>query len=361
MRRAIELAERGAGRVSPNPLVGAVLVDATGAVLAEAFHRRAGEAHAESLALAAAGERARGATLYCTLEPCSHFGRTPPCADAVVAAGIARVVVGHRDPNPVVDGRGLERLRAAGIEVVEGILADDAAALNRAFARHVTTGLPYVTWKVAASLDGRVAAADGSSRWISGEPSRADAHRLRAAADAIVVGSGTVLADDPHLTVRDPAYEGEPVLRVVVDGRGRVTPAHRVFDGAAPTLVATTHRAADDVRAAWRATGADVVEIPDDGAGHPDVAELLAVLGKRDVQGVLLEGGPTLAWAMLAAGRIDRIVLYAAPMLVGGEAAPAILGGAGFRPIADAAHVVIDDVRRIGDDLRVEAHVHGHR
>ena len=361
MRRAIELAERGAGLVSPNPLVGAVIVDAAGAVIAEAFHHRAGAAHAEALALEIAGDAARGATLYCTLEPCSHFGRTPPCADALVAAGIARVVVGQRDPNPIVDGRGIARLRAAGIEVVEGLLADDVAALNRAFTHHVTTGLPYVTWKIAASLDGRVAAADGSSRWISGEASRADAHRLRAAADAIVVGSGTVLTDDPHLTVRDPGYAGEPVLRVVVDGRGRVTPTHRVLDAAAPTLVATTDRAPDALRTAWRDAGAEVVELPTDRAGRPDVRELLADLGKRGVQGVLLEGGPTLAWSMLEADRIDRIVLHTAPILVGGDDAPGILGGAGFRPIAGAAHIVIDDVRRLGDDLRVEAHVHGHR
>lgn len=361
MRRAIELAGQGAGLVSPNPLVGAVVVDVAGEVVGEAFHRRAGERHAEAIALDLAGGRARGATLYCTLEPCTHFGRTPPCVDAIVAAGIARVVVAGRDPNPVVDGRGVARLRAAGVEVVEGVLADEAAALNRAFARHVTTGLPYVTWKVAASLDGRVAAADRSSRWITGAASRADAHRLRAAADAIVVGSGTVLTDDPHLTVRDPAYVGDPVLRVVVDGRGRVSPSHRVLDAAAPTLVATTRRAEALVRAAWRDAGAEVVELPEDAAGHPDLAELLADLGKRGVQGVLLEGGPTLAWAMLAIDRIDRIVLHTAPILVGGEDAPGALGGSGFRPIADAARVVIDDVRRLGDDLRVEAHVHGHR
>lgn len=339
MRRAIGLAERGAGLVSPNPLVGAVIVDAAGEVVAEAFHRRAGSAHAEVLALEAAGAAARGGTLYCTLEPCSHFGRTPPCADAIVAAGVARVVIGERDPNPIVDGRGIARLREAGIEVVEGVLAEEVAALNRAFARHVTTGLPYVTWKVAASLDGRVAAADGSSRWISGEASRADAHRLRAAADAILVGSGTVVADDPHLTVRDPGYAGDPVLRVVVDGRGRVTPGHRVLDDAAPTLIATTNRAEGATRAAWRDAGAEVVELPTDPSGHPDLRELLADLGKRGVQGVLLEGGPTLAWGMLEADRIDRIVLHTAPILVGGDGAPATLG----------------------DDLRVEAHVHGHR
>lgn len=361
MRRAIELAERGSGMVSPNPLVGAVIVDPTGAVVAEAFHRRAGEPHAEALALEAAGSRARGATLYCTLEPCAHFGRTPPCADAIIAAGIARVVVAHRDPNPVVDGRGLARLRAAGLDVSEGVLGEEAAARNRAFARHVTTGLPYVTWKIAASLDGRVAAGDGSSRWISGEAARADAHRLRAAADAIVVGSGTVLADDPNLTVRDPGYAGEPVLRVLLDGRGRIHPPRHVLDGQAPTLVATTRLAPDAARVAWRSVGAEVVDLAEDADGHPDVTDLLAQLGKRGVQAVMLEGGPTLAWAMLAADAIDRIVLYTAPILVGGTTAAGILGGPGFRPIADAAHVVIDDVRRIGDDLRVEAHVHGHR
>lgn len=361
MRRAIELAEQGAGTVSPNPLVGAVLVDASGRVVAEGFHRRAGEPHAEALVLAEAGGSARGATLYSTLEPCSHFGRTPPCADAIVAAGVTRVVIGERDPNPVVDGGGVARLRDAGIEVVEGMLSDEVSALNRAFARHVTTGLPYVTWKIAASMDGRVAASDGSSRWITGESARADVHRLRASVDAIMVGSGTVLADDPSLTVRHPGYSGDAPLRVIVDGRGRVGPSRSALDGSAPTLIATTAVVDPAARRSWRAAGAEVVEFPEEAPGRPHLAEVIADLGKRGIQGVLLEGGPTLAWSMVEQDLVDRIVAYTAPTLIGGVSAPGVLGGTGFAPIASARPVSIDDVRRIGDDVRMEAHVHGHR
>ncbi|MFM7719219.1 MAG: bifunctional diaminohydroxyphosphoribosylaminopyrimidine deaminase/5-amino-6-(5-phosphoribosylamino)uracil reductase RibD [Actinomycetota bacterium] len=360
MRRAIDLARLGAGLVSPNPLVGAVVVDASGEVVGEGAHLRAGEAHAEVIALAAAGDRASGATLHVSLEPCAHFGRTPPCADAIIAAGIRRVVVAARDPNPIVDGRGIARLRAAGIEVEEGVLREDAERLNRAFTRHVTTGLPLVTWKVAASLDGKVAAADGSSRWITGEAAREDAHRLRAEADAILVGSGTALADDPALTVRLPGYAGDPVLRVLVDSRGRVPGDRRLFDAAAPTFVATTASAAPAARDAWRAAGAEVVEFPD-ADGRVRLPELLAHLGKRDVQSVLLECGPALAWAMVAADLVDRVVVHTAPILLGGAAAPGVLGGEGFAPVGAARRLVVDEVRTIGDDIRVEAHVHRDR
>ena len=361
MRRAIDLALLGEGLVSPNPLVGAVVVDAHGVVVGEGSHRRAGEAHAEPIALAAAGERAHGATLYCTLEPCAHFGRTPPCVDAIVAAGITRVVVAARDPNPVVDGRGIGRLRALGIEVTEGVLREEAEALNRAFARHVRSGLPYVTWKVAASLDGKMAAADGTSRWITGDAARADVHRLRAASDAILVGAGTALADDPSLTVRHPGYAGDPVLRVLVDARGRVPSTGHLFDDAAPTLVATTPEAPASSRDAWRRAGAEVVEFAATPGGGVRLPDLAAHLGKRDVQSVLLECGPTLGWAMVEADLVDRVVLYMAPLLLGGTSAPGVLGGVGFAPVGEGRRLVLDEVRRIGDDVRVEAHVHRDR
>ena len=354
--RAIELAERGRGLVSPNPMVGAVVVSG-GETVGEGWHEGPGTPHAEVVALDEAGQRARGATLYTSLEPCVHFGRTPPCTDAIVRAGVARVVVAATDPNPVVDGRGLRALREAGVEVVEGVRAQEAERLNEAFAKHVRTGMPFVTWKAAVSLDGKVAARDGSSRWITGEQARADGHRLRGSADAIVIGAGTALADDPALTVRDPGYRGRQPIRVLVDARGRVDDGRALFDGSAPTIVATTELAPRARRDAWREAGADVLVFEPDDERVP-LAALLNDLGKRDVQGVLLEGGPTLVWSAVEGGLVDRVVVYVAPKLVGGVDAPGALGGAGLAPISEALRVRIRSVERVGEDVRVEADVH---
>jgi diaminohydroxyphosphoribosylaminopyrimidine deaminase/5-amino-6-(5-phosphoribosylamino)uracil reductase len=359
LERALGLAERGRGLTSPNPLVGAVVV-AEGRILGEGFHEGPGRPHAEIVALGEAGDGARGATLYTTLEPCDHFGRTPPCTRAIAGAGVARVVCAMGDPNPVVDGRGFAALEAAGIEVRTGVLAHDAMRLNEAYAKHVRTGLPFVTWKMAASLDGKVASRDGTSRWITGEAARADVHRLRAAADAILVGAGTALADDPSLTVRDPGYRGRPPLRVLVDARGRVPETGDLFDIAAPTMVATTSLAPRQRKEAWRARGAEVVEYEPEGGGVP-LPQLLSDLGKRDMQGVLLEGGPTLAWSMVEDRAVDKVVVYLAPKLIGGRDAPGVLGGRGFAPIAQAMQLSVASFDRVGDDLRVEAHVHRDR
>ena len=357
MERALALASRGVGLTSPNPMVGAVLV-AGGTVVGEGWHEGPGTPHAEVRALAAAGDRARGATLYTTLEPCTHQGRTGPCAPAVAEAGVARVVVGCRDPNPVVDGRGIELLRGNGIEVVEGVLHDRATRLVEGFARHVTTGLPFVTLKMAASLDGRTAARDGTSRWLTGDVAREDVHRLRAASDAIAVGSGTAVADDPALTVRLPGFRGRSPLRVLVDGTGRTPPGARLFDGTAPTLAATTAAAPPTSRRAWQEAGADV-EVLDEGTapGRVPIDRLMEALGKRDVQSVLIEGGPTLAWAALEAGVVDRFVLYLSPKLLGGTGAPGVLEGAGVPTVGEAAAVVIENVELMGGDLRVQARV----
>jgi len=361
MRRALELAARGRGLVSPNPMVGAVVVR-DGEVVGEGWYEGPrGRPHAEIHALGEAGDRAHGATLYCTLEPCDHHGSTPPCTDAVIASGVDEVVVAAGDPNPIVDGRGFARLRAAGIGITDGVLADEAHRLNAAFERHVTTGLPFVTLKSASSLDGKTAARDRSSKWITGEPARADVQRLRADADAIVVGAGTVLADDPSLTVRDPAYAGSPPLRVVVDAAGRVPADAAVFGGPAPTLVATTAHARRGTVEAWAAAGAEVVAFGDDGSGGVALPELLGHLGKRDVQGLIVEGGATLAWSFVSDGLVDRVVLYLAPKLVGGAEAPGVLAGRGFAPIGAALDLRIASVGRIGDDVRVEADVHRDR
>lgn len=361
MRRALELAERGWGRTGPNPMVGAVIVRG-GEVVGEGWYEGPrGRPHAEIGALRQAGERARGATLYCTLEPCDHHGSTPPCTQAVIEHGISQVIVAARDPNPIVDGRGFARLGEAGVDVVEGVMAREAHRLNAAFERHVTTGLPFVTLKMAASLDGRTAAHDGSSRWITGEAARTDVQRLRAGADAIVVGAGTVVSDDPSLTVRDPGYAGAPPLRVVVDAVGRVAPAARVFDGSAPVLVATTERADRSCTRAWAGAGAEVAVLDRDATDNVSLSGLMTHLGKRDVQGVLVEGGATLAWSLVRDRLVDRLVLYLAPKLVGGTGAPGVLGGAGFSPIGNALELRIASVERIGDDLKVEADVHRDR
>ncbi len=359
MERAIELARRGSGLVSPNPLVGAVVVS-EGAIVGEGSHEGPGLPHAEVVALDQAGARARGATLFTSLEPCDHYGRTPPCTEAIVRAGIARVVSAARDPNPVVDGQGVRSLRARGVEVLEGVREAEAQRLNAGFAKHVRTGMPFVIWKAAASLDGKVAARDGSSRWITGAAARADVHRLRAWADAIMVGAGTALADDPELTVRDPDYRGRPPLRVLVDARGRVGTSGDLFDDQAPTLVATTELAPTKARDAWREAGAEVLVVETDGEGV-GLTALMSDLGKRDVQGVLLEGGPTLAWSAVEERLVDTIVLYLSPKLLGGRDAPTVLEGRGFAPIGQALPMRIRSVERVGEDLRVEADVHGDR
>lgn len=359
VERALALAERGRGLVSPNPMVGAVVV-ADGRLVGEGHHEGPGQPHAEVVALRDAGEAANGATLYVTLEPCNHQGRTGPCADAIVEAGITRVVASARDPNPIVDGRGFDALRAAGVEVVEGVHREEAERLNEAFAKHVRTGLPFVVWKMAASLDGKVASRDGTSRWITGEAARADVHRLRAAADAILVGAGTVLADDPSLTVRIPGYRGRPPLRVLVDAHGRVPARGDLFTDDAPTLVATTHLAPEERRREWETAGAEIAVYEAEGGGVP-LGRLMEDLGKRDVQGVLLEGGPTLAWSAVEEGVVDKVVVYLAPRLIGGTEAPTVLGGRGFAPIASALRLRIREFDRVGEDLKVEADVHRDR
>jgi diaminohydroxyphosphoribosylaminopyrimidine deaminase/5-amino-6-(5-phosphoribosylamino)uracil reductase len=324
MRRAIALAELGLGFTSPNPIVGCVIVGPDGSVVGEGYHARAGQAHAEVAALQDAGGLAFGATAFVTLEPCRHTGRTPPCTRALIDAGVARVVFAVADPDPVA-GHGADDLRAAGILVEEGLLGQEAARSNAAWLHHARTGRPFVTWKFAATLDGRVAASDGTSRWITGEAARHDVHLLRARSDAIVVGTGTVLADDPHLDVRLPdAPDSNRPLRVVV-GRRAVPPGANVLDDAAPTVLLTEH----------------------------DPKSVLANLSDRGVVSVLLEGGPTLAGAFVGAGLVDRVVAYLAPALLG--AGRAALGDAGIETLGSALRLHVDAVDLIGDDVRIIA------
>ena len=361
MRRALALAERGWGRVSPNPMVGCVLVR-DGRVVAEGWHEGPGTEHAEAMALRLAGDRAAGSTAFVTLEPCIHHGRTPPCVPALLRAGVEGVIAATSDPNPVVDGGGFRALGDAGLPVEEGLLADEARLQNVAFFTHVRTGRPFTILKMASSLDGKAAARDGTSRWITGPAARADVQRLRAWADAVVVGAGTALADDPALTLRDAAFaSARPPLRVIVDASGRVTGDGRAFDAAAPTLVATTELAPADRRQEWLDGGADVIVLDRDAAGGVSLRALMQTLGKRDVQGVVLEGGPTLAWSAVRDDVVDRLVLYVAPSLVGGDGAPGWLGGMGFAPIGRAASVDVVSIDRFGSDLKVVADVHRDR
>jgi len=342
-------------------MVGCVLVR-DGDVVGEGWHEGPGTEHAEAMALRVAGSRASGATAFVSLEPCTHHGRTPPCAPALIAAGIEAVIAAMRDPNPIVDGGGLRALREAGLQVEEGLLAEDAIRQNVAFRTHVRTGRPFVILKMASSLDGKAAARDGTSKWITGPEARSDVQRLRAWADAVVVGSGTVSADDPSLTVRDAAFaSARPPLRVIVDASGRVPGDARTLDATAPTLVATTELAPSDRRREWLVAGADVIVLDRDASGGVSLPALVQTLGKRDVQGVLIEGGPTVAWSAIRDGVVDQLTVYLAPSIVGGHAAPGWLGGAGYAPIDRAAAVDVVSIERIGPDLKVVADVHRDR
>lgn len=348
MARAIELAARGTGSTSPNPVVGCVITDASGTVVGEGWHERAGGPHAEVHALRAAGPAARGGTAYVTLEPCNHTGRTGPCAQALIEAGITRVLYAVPDPNPQASG-GADTLRAAGITAAAGLLRAEAEEGNAPWLTSVRLGRPYILWKYAATLDGRVAAADGTSRWISCPESRADVHRLRAEADAVVVGSGTLRADDPHLAVRGPdgVTPGGQPLRVVLDTHATIRPTARVLDDAAPTLVAVAEDA--DIR---HLAGVELARLPYDKYGI-SVDALLGELHRRGVRSVLLEGGPTLAGAFVAAGVVDKVVGYLAPVLLG--AGPNVLADAGIGTLAEALRLRITETVRIGTDIRVTA------
>jgi len=356
MRRALELAARGLGRTSPNPAVGAVVVR-DGAIVGEGYHRRAGEPHAERVALANAGEAARGAEIYVTLEPCCHHGRTPPCTDAIVEAGIAGVIYALRDPDPLCAGGGEATLRAAGVDVLGGLMGEEAGRLLEGYIRHRRTGYPLVTVKLAMSLDGRIATRTGDSRWISGEQSRRIVHELRDRCDAVMVGVGTVLADDPALTTRD-VPGGRDALRVIVDSRARTPASARVIhgDSAAGCLIACTDAAPSDRVQALRDAGAEVLALPER-AGHVDLGALMDSLGARGALNVLIEGGGGLVAGALEAGVVDRMMLFYAPVIIGGKEAVAGVGGTGVARVADAPRLRDVTTRRIGDDLLVEGYL----
>ena len=352
MSRAIELAAEALGRTNPNPAVGALVLDAEGVVIGEGATQPVGGAHAEIVALAAAGAGARGGSLVVTLEPCRHVGRTPACVDAILAAGVRRVVYAVADPHDVAAG-GAEALRSAGVDVEGGPLAEAAAVDLGPWLVAIRRRRPHLTWKYAATLDGRTAAADGTSRWITGTDARVDVHRLRARCDAVVVGIGTVLADDTALTVRDWPTQRQP-LRVVVDGKARTPLSARILDSAAPTLVAVGSDADGQRVRNLRAAGAEVVEFARHD-GYLDLHALLAELYEREALQLLLEGGATLAGSFVRQRLVDKVVGYHAPALLG--AGPPVLADAGVTTLAAALRLRLDDVRQLGDDVRVEATV----
>jgi len=357
MSRALQLAERGLNSTSPNPRVGCVLVK-EGQIIGEGFHLQAGQGHAEVEALAslANASDARGATAYVTLEPCSHTGKTPPCCDALISAGVSRVVIGMQDPNPQVAGEGVARLQAAGIEVVSGMLENEAKALNPGFIKRMTRGLPWVRVKMAASLDGRTAMASGESQWITGPAARADVQKWRARSCAVITGYGTLLADRPSLNVRGESQlesmHGRQPLRVVLDSSFRSDPDTPVFTLPGESLVI----GCDDNMAGsdrLQSAGINVASVPRY-RGRVDLFEVLALLADRECNEVWVEAGPTLAGAFVDAGLVDEMVIYLAPSLLGHEARP-MLQLADRLTMADKVKLKIMEMRMVGDNLRIRA------
>ena len=351
MQRALALAGQALGRVSPNPAVGAVLVR-DGRVVGEGFTRPPGGPHAEVVALEQAGEAARGATLYVSLEPCCHQGRTPPCTDAIIAAGVAEVHMAILDPDPNVNGRGRGELAAAGIAVQVGE-CEEARRLNEAYIKHRTTGLPFVIAKFAASLDGRIAAASGDSRWISGPQSLQWAHEQRTTVDAIMVGANTILVDNPQLTARPGGQESErQPLRVVVDSGDR-TPANAcVLQGPGRALIATSEGSEPSWRQALEAAGAEVLVLPGDGDSL-DLGALLKALAERGVLSLLVEGGGILLGSVFDQGLVDKVQVIIAPMIIGAVEAPAAVAGRGAHRLAQAWRLRDVTVERLGDDILI--------
>jgi diaminohydroxyphosphoribosylaminopyrimidine deaminase / 5-amino-6-(5-phosphoribosylamino)uracil reductase len=359
MRRALELAARGTGQVSPSPLVGCVLADAQGEVVGEGFYLYERVKHAETLALEQAGARARGATAYVTLEPHAHQGRTPPCTTALVAAGVRRVVAPIEDANPLVSGRGFAALRAAGVEVCTDLLARAAGRLNEKYIHAMRHARPFVHLKLATSLDGRIATRTGDARWITGPPARARVHELRHEYDAILVGAGTVATDDPLLTDRSNLPRHRPLVRIVLDDRLAITPQTQLAKTACttPVIVFTSTAANERAAAALVECGVEVVRLPN---GARDLHTLLDELYRRTLHSVLIEGGTTVAGLFLDAGLVDKVSFFIAPMIIGGREARAAVGGQGAQFIADAARLGAVEITRHGQDVEITGYPQPH-
>ncbi len=357
MRLALELAAQARGRTSPNPLVGAVIVR-DGKIIGQGFHKKAGTPHAEVHALREAGEQARGAVMYVTLEPCSYYGRTPPCSQAVVDAGLAEVYVAMEDPNPKVAGQGIRQIRNAGISVAVGIMEKEARRLNEAFIKYITTQKPFVLLKAAMTLDGRIAARTGHARWVTGLEARQRVHRIRDEYDAILVGINTVIADDPELTCRLPGGEGghDPV-RVILDSRARTPLTAWVLqvDSPAATIIVTTDAAPPENVTALKAAGAEII-IVTNRDGRVDLPELLTELGRREISSLLVEGGAEVSAAFLNMALVDKVLWFIAPKLVGGRDAPGPVGGAGHEQMDKALALRDMTWGQVGNDIYVEGY-----
>lgn len=353
MSRVLELAKQGAGWVSPNPMVGCVIVK-DGEVIAEGWHAKFGGPHAEAAALAIAGEHAKGATLYVNLEPCSHFGKTPPCADAIIRHQLAKVVVAMEDPNPKVAGRGIQRIREAGIAVEVGLMETEAKALNRSFLHYINHGTPYCVMKTAVTMDGKTSTATGDSQWITGEEARREVHRMRHELDAILVGTGTARADNPRLTARVDGKVSQPI-RVVLDKEGVLPRSHHVLaDGASKTIWAVGSTAADENLMLPPFVEQLVVKEAD---GHIDLKDLFEKLGERGIASVLLESGGGLNAAMLEAGLVQEVVLFMAPKIVGGQKAKTAVEGTGIPVLADCLNLEFTEILQVGHDLMIRGRV----
>jgi diaminohydroxyphosphoribosylaminopyrimidine deaminase/5-amino-6-(5-phosphoribosylamino)uracil reductase len=346
MRRALQLARRGMGQVSPNPMVGAVIVR-SGEIISQGYHRRFGGDHAERDAIQRASEGVRGATIYVNLEPCCHWGKTPPCVDILIEQGIKRVVIGTLDPHSLVDGKGVQILRDHGIEVVQGVLEEESRALNEVYLHYTRTGLPFITIKYAQSLDGRIATSQGDSRWISSEPSRRFAHRLRAQHDAIMVGIGTVLADDPQLTVR--LVKGRNPLRIVLDSRLRIPLNAQVLQGEGETLITTTDaHDAKKVEAIQR-QGKEILVVQGDPDGRADLQFLMKILAERGISSILVEGGAEVITSLVKGGLVNRMVVITAPLILGKGIEG--IGGLGIADLEGAIRPSSRTVKQMGEDV----------
>jgi diaminohydroxyphosphoribosylaminopyrimidine deaminase/5-amino-6-(5-phosphoribosylamino)uracil reductase len=355
MRIALEEAAKGLGRTSPNPVVGAVLVK-SGRIIARGYHKKAGTAHAEVVAMEAAGSKARGADLYTTLEPCDHYGRTPPCSQAILDAGVRRVICGSADPNPKVNGKGVARLKRAGVAVLTGVLREEADRLNRPFFKVIQTGMPYVTLKAAVTLDGKLATATGDSRWVTGEESRAWVHRLRNQVDAILVGANTVRLDDPKLTTRLPGGGGRDAVRIVVDSRLRLSPKYTIFHQRSParTVLVTLEDPASRKARRFADLGVDVWQVRAGKGGRVDLKTLLKRVAGEGLNHVLVEGGAELYGSFLREGLADALALFFAPKLVGAQGL-SWTGDLGVKVMGEALSVKDLSLERLGEDLLIQA------
>ena len=359
MQRALDLAQRAKGRTSPNPLVGAVFVK-DGKIIGEGYHQKAGTPHAEVHALNAAGEATKGATLYTNLEPCCHWGRTPPCTEALIQAGIAQVYVAEVDLNPSVAGKGVQQLQNAGINVHVGVCRQEASDLNEVHRKYIQTGKPFVILKTAMSLDGKIATTSGESQWITSEASRQQGHEVRDAVDAILVGRGTVARDNPALTTRLQNKEGQDATRIVLDSHGRTLADARIFnpDSEAGVIVAVTSEAPSENIDALEKVGAEVLTVPAAHGNQICFRRLMEILGKREITSVLIEGGSEINASALAAGVVDKVMCFIAPKLIGGQDAPGPIGGVGIHSLTEAVNLQRMSVTPIPEhDILIEGYL----